>query len=203
MPITLADILTKYFPENAYLALASTIESYKFSFTVTKERKSKLGDFSVRKGQTPKITVNGTLNPYSFLITFLHELAHLAVYISHGRKIKPHGPEWKQQFQDFLLLSIKHQLFPDELLKEVLLFTTNPKASTAASPELMKALAQFDNNSTEKNTLYLDDIATDNIFIFRNQRYKKLEKRRTRVLCERLTDNRQYTISGHAEVTKE
>ena len=200
MPITLANILNNYLPEHAFQVLSNTIDTYKFSFTVTKERKTKLGDVRVRTGETPKITVNSTLNCYAFLITFLHELAHLAVYEQYGRKVKPHGIEWKNQFQDFLLITIKHQLFPDELLKEVLLFTNNPKASTAASPDLMKALAKYDLNTTNEKKIYLDDIPVGHTFIFRSQLYKKLEKRRTRVLCERIIDKRQYTISGHAEV---
>jgi SprT protein len=200
MQLTLADILKKHFPSSAYTVLSNTINEYKFSFKATRNRTSKLGDFRVREGQIATLTVNGTLNPYSFLITFLHELAHLAVYEQFGRNHKPHGYEWKSQFQEFLLLTIKHNLFPDELLKEVLLFTNNPKASTSASPALMKALAKFDKNSTAEPILYLDDITIGETFIFRNQLYKKIEKRRTRILCERLVDNRRYTISGQAEV---
>tara|TARA_B100000809_G_scaffold101311_1_gene99869 strand:- start:1471 stop:2082 length:612 start_codon:yes stop_codon:yes gene_type:complete len=200
MSSTLADILTRHFPKSAYSALEELINSFKFSFKVTPDRATKLGDFRVRQGHTAAITVNGSLNPYAFLITFLHELAHLAVYEQYGRHHKPHGYEWKSQFQQYLLLTIKHSLFPDELLGEILLFTNNPKASTAASPALMKALATFDKKSTTEYPLYLDDIIIGKTFIFRNQLYKKIEKRRTRVLCERVIDQRRYTIPGHAEV---
>ncbi len=198
MPKQLANILTTYFPKGTYPILEKLITSYRFSFTVTRERKSKLGDFRVRENQTPTITVNGTLNPYAFLLTFLHELAHLAVYQQFGRNIKPHGNEWKSQFQEFLLLSIKHNVFPDDLLPEILLYTNNPKASTSASPNLMKALGTYDEQTEKKH--YLDDVISGDTFVFHNEMYKKIEKRRTRVLCERLSDNRKYTISGHAEV---
>ena len=197
MPKQLANILISHFPKGAYTFLENLITSYHFSFKVTRDRKSKLGDFRVRENQIPAITVNGTLNSYAFLLTFLHELAHLAVYEQYGRKTKPHGHEWKSQFQDFLLIAIKHQLFPDDLLPEILLFTNNPKASTSASPNLMKALGSYD-EQVDKN--YLDDVMLGDVFIFRNESYKKIEKRRTRVLCERLSDSRRYTIAGHAEV---
>ena len=200
MRLTLAEILTKYFPKGAYHPLKETIDSFTFSFKVTPDRVSKLGDFRVKQGQTPLITVNGSLNPYAFLITFLHELAHLAVYNQVGRHQKPHGIEWKNQFQEYLLLSIKHELFPEELLPHILIFTNNPKASTSASPSLMKALAKFDKNTNSQPILYLDDITIGSTFIFRKELFKKIEKRRTRILCERLLDNRRYTIPGHAEV---
>lgn len=32
--------------------------------------------------------------------TVLHEYAHLVVYARHGRKAKPHGPEWRQVMAD-------------------------------------------------------------------------------------------------------
>ena len=202
MPKTLADILTKYFPKNTYPVLSDVINSHEFSFKATKNRTSKLGDFRVRQGHLPLITVNGTLNSYSFLITFLHELAHLAAHLKFGRGIKPHGYEWKSQFQEYLLICIKNNIFPDDLLTHLLLFTNNPKASTSASPDLMKALAKYDCNSNKTvDTLYLDDILIDHFFIFRGETYKKLDKRRTRALCERLSNKKRYTISGHAEVT--
>ena len=162
---------------------------------------TKLGDFRVRLGQRPSITVNGTLNSYSFLITFLHELAHLEVHQEFGNRVKPHGCEWKSAFQEYLLLSIKENLFPDDLLEEILLFTNNPKASTSASPTLMKALARYDERLSSEGILYLDDIGLGQLFVFRKEHYRKIEKRRTRVMCERLLDKRRYTISGHAEVS--
>ena len=201
MQLTLKYILTKHLPLRSYSVLNKVIHSFKFSFKVTGHRVSKLGDFRVRHGSDPVITVNGSLNQYSFLITFLHELAHLAVYNESNKRIKPHGYEWKTKFQEYLLLSIKEELFPKDLLEEILLFTNNPKASTCASPRLMKALAYHDDQSEKRDVVYLEDIELGNFFVFRNQRYRKIEKRRTRVLCERLTDGMRYTISAHAEVT--
>lgn len=200
MPSHLAHILDKYFPKKAYEHLESLISAYHFSFKVTKNRISKLGDFRAREGDTPTITVNGSLNPYSFLITFLHELAHLAVHLEYGRQVKPHGTEWKNQFQEFLLEAIKHHIFPDELLPAILSFINNPKASTSATPALMKALASYDQHKPNLGEVYLDEIPIGMQFSFRGEHYLKIEKRRTRVLCERVSDKRRYTIAGHAEV---
>jgi hypothetical protein len=196
----LSQILTKHFPIEAYASLKDVINTFNFSFKVTRDRVSKLGDFRVVFGQKPTITVNGTLNPYSFLITFLHEFAHLAVYQEFGVKVKPHGYEWKSVFQEYLLITIKENLFPDDLLEEILLFTNNPKASTSACPTLMKALARYDERVSSEGVLYLDDIGLGELFVFRKELYRKIEKRRTRVMCERVLDKRRYTISGHAEV---
>ena len=77
-------------------------QDHPFDFIVSKTRDSKLGDyrFSPQKGH--QITVNHNLNPYSFLVTYLHEVAHLLTYQTYKNKVLPHGNEWKKAFHDVL-----------------------------------------------------------------------------------------------------
>ena len=62
---------------------------------VSKPRKTKLGDYRRpgRPHQPHRISINGNLNPYAFLITLLHEWAHLEIYQEYKGKVAPHGPE--------------------------------------------------------------------------------------------------------------
>ena len=49
-----------------------------------------------------KITVNGDLNPYSFLITTIHEFAHLVTFEEYQGRVKPHGKEWQLTYSKML-----------------------------------------------------------------------------------------------------
>ena len=177
------------------------IERYRFVFKVTSPRKTKLGDFRFHseKMALPEITVNSDLNPYAFLFTFLHELAHLHVFKQWGTEVKAHGSEWKSSFQKLLLLAIRHELFPQELLEEILKFIAAPKASTSATPSLMKAFHKFDKAGILQ--FYLEDVKDGAVFIFQNRYFRRLRKKRTRVLCVDLQNERNYLISAMAQIS--
>ena len=73
--------LNTYLPEGAFEPVVQLINHYKVHLTVTRERKSVLGDYRhAVLGANHKITVNGNLNKYEFLITLLHELEHLLCF---------------------------------------------------------------------------------------------------------------------------
>ena len=74
--------------------LSSPQLSWATSFT--SERNSRYGDYTApRNGQNHLITVNHNLNKYAFLITLVHEVAHLVTYNNHRHRVSPHGGEWK------------------------------------------------------------------------------------------------------------
>ena len=58
------------------------------------------GDFKpLKKSGWSQITINNNLNEYGFLITALHEFAHLLVYEKYKNKVHPQGSEWKKLFK--------------------------------------------------------------------------------------------------------
>ena len=77
---------------------------------LVKKRKTKHGDFRKLASGKIQITVNENENPFRFLITLLHEIAHHIAFQKHGFRIAPHGREWKNAFssiaQPFLIPSI-------------------------------------------------------------------------------------------------
>src|ERR1051325_9211095 len=88
--------LAAYLPEGAFENVVHYLHLYRVHLTVTKERKSILGDYrNAVNGKNHRITVNGNLNKYAFLITLLHELAHLLTYNQYGHRVVAHGKEWK------------------------------------------------------------------------------------------------------------
>ena len=81
-----ADILVKYIPEAAVPTIAEWIIHYDFKLKIKKERNSRLGDYTPpREGLNHLITINHNLNKYAFLITLVHEVAHL-VEMNHGAR---------------------------------------------------------------------------------------------------------------------
>ncbi len=191
--------IAKYFPEEALPFVEGFFREYQFNFRITKKRFSKLGDFRVdSRKKIPSISVNGNLNPYQFLFTFLHEIAHLIVHVKWETRQPPHGDIWKDTFREILLVGIDLSVFPEELSVIIKKFAKNPKASTSADAQLLKALHKYDKN---QNILLLEDIPTNQSFALENgRRFVKGVKRRTRYLCLALDNRRKYLISGTSQV---
>jgi SprT protein len=188
----------KYFPEGAVHFCYQLWKQERFNFKVSKSRKSKFGDFRYKHGETIQtISVNGDLNQYAFLITYLHEVAHHQTYKVHGPRVSPHGQEWKQAFSDLLTQSLQLDVFPQEIMPPLLKYISNPKASTASDPALYAALRAFDNNPHE---ITLANIPDGAYFLFRQRLFLKVNKRRTRSLCREIETGKEYLISELAPV---
>ncbi|NHE58312.1 SprT family zinc-dependent metalloprotease [Cyclobacterium plantarum] len=191
-------------PEKAIPYCYALWEEEPFHFEITRSRISKLGDFRYRKGhEIQKITINHDLNPYQFLITFVHEVAHHRVFSQFkGVGVKPHGPEWKRSFR-FLMAPLLHKnVFPMDVLIPLRLYLNNPKASTGADFFLMKELKKYDRRSASYTGVLLGDLKTGAQFGLRSRIFEKLETKRSRVLCMELSTGRKYLISRHAEVVE-
>lgn len=190
----------KYFPSNAVDLAFDIWQHHGFIFKITKERNSKLGDYRYTYAtKKHMITINHNLNPYAFLLTYLHEVAHLEVHIQHQNNVAPHGTEWKNAFKRLFDMSMEVNAWDEKLLPPLLKYMKNPKASSSADMTLIKALKTFDSDHDEST--YLSDLKTGDIFDFRGRKFRKIEKLRTRSLCEELDTGRRYYIHEIAEVT--
>ena len=67
-------------PEASLEYVKSLILSENITIKLKKSRKTKHGDFSVKKNGLCKITINDDLNQYRFLITLIHEISHSVSY---------------------------------------------------------------------------------------------------------------------------
>ena len=189
--------LMQKMPPGAAPLIARWIVDLKVHFVISKPRKTKLGDFmAAHNGKPPRISVNSDLNPYNFLITSIHEFAHLGCYLKHANKVNPHGSEWKKIYTDMLKPFVSKSIFPEELIPVLVYHVSNPLASSCTCPKLSRALAQYDNNPGT----FLSDINVKMVFTFHEIEYLKLEKRRTRYICKRLSDGKKFLISGRALV---
>jgi len=191
--------LAKYLPTNALDLAVHWIEKHNFQLKITKERLTKLGDFRPpnAKVKYPRISVNHNLNPYAFLVTFVHEVAHLVTYNSTNKRLAPHGPAWKANYIKLLEEVINLNCFPPELLPALNAHINSPSASSCVDTKLHKALRKFD----EHAELLLEEIADGVLFKLKNGKaFKKGKRIRKRYECVELFSNRKYAVSPIAEV---
>ncbi len=170
----------------------------RFDFHLRKKRISKAGDFTCHHGGTPRITVNHDLSVHEFLITYVHEVAHLYVHQQHGFKADPHGAEWKNSFQRLLTPLMTLDIFPEPVLSSLKEHMVNPKASTYSDSALTKQLRSID--PKVKSVTLLSDLPEGSLFDFQGRWFKKGKLKRTRVLCLEIKSKRQYLVPADAPI---
>ena len=122
--------LSAYLPDGTFEPVVQLINQYKVHLTVTRARKSVLGDYRhAVLGANHKITVNGNLNKYEFLITLLHELAHLLCFEQYRNRVEAHGKEWKNIYSALLVSFIQLGIFPADIQKSLQKTLLNPAAT--------------------------------------------------------------------------
>lgn len=172
---------------------------HSFTFKVSRDRKSKLGDFRYTKSSNQyAVTVNRGLNPYAFLITYLHEVAHVVTYRQFKSSCKPHGREWQENFKRLAIPVLHPKVFPPDILDAFHKYLKSPAASTSGCAPLTMALRHYDQG--EDNQLLLGAVGTGCKFIFKDRTFIKIGKKRTRALCKDLGNGRNYLIPEVAQV---
>jgi SprT protein len=192
--------LQNYLPPGTYEAVLNYLRQYKVHLTVARERKSILGDYRHRTHYTNhRISVNGNLNKYSFLITLLHELAHLLTFEKHGNEVFAHGREWKTIYAQLLDQFLKHHNFPPDIEKEIILSLRNPAASSCAEEGLLRALRKYD--AAGNNYFLVEEILPHAVFRTPDGRlFQKGEKLRKRFKCKEVKTGKVYLFSPVYEV---
>lgn len=196
-------VLEQFLPHGTFDLVAPFFQSHAIHLTLTQERKSVLGDYRNPSPDKPyhRISVNSNLNPYSFLITLLHELAHLLTYVHFKHTVSPHGKEWKTQFRHVLIPFIGKEIFPQNVEKALISYIHNPAASTCTDPNLFKALYRHDER--KPGYLLVDDLKDGDLFAIEDGRiFEKLETLRTRSRCRELKTRKVYFFQGIVEVIK-
>ena len=173
-----------------------------FELRIASPRKTRFGDFCVTPQNRLRISVNANLNPYHFLVTYLHEVAHCKVYLRYKTRVRPHGSEWKATFGDMLRSAVLLGAFPESIELAVRQYADNPKSSTARDSRLYEALCRFDLSTAEtpSNKIRLQDLKDGQRFVFQERAFIRLALRRTRVLCIAVDSKRRYTILATALV---
>ena len=192
------NILEKYLPSHAVEPLFALIEANSVHLKIVNERKTRHGDYRRMPQGVHQITVNANLNKYRFLITLVHEIAHLVAFEKFGRHIKPHGNEWKIVFQRLMLPFIRPEIFPAEILPLIARHFRNPRASSDTDAHLSVALKKYD-PTNDKN--YVFEVPLGTVFrIYNGKVFKKGQRRIKRYECTEVETGRIYLFQPNAEV---
>lgn len=193
--------LAAFLPEGSFDDVTAYLHQYKVHLAVTRRRKTVLGDYRhAHMGSNHRITVNSNLNKYEFLVTLLHELAHLLTYEQFGNRVEAHGREWKQHYRSLLVRFIGKKIFPADVEQALMQSVINPAATANGETNLLLVLRRYDNHKRE-GYFPLAEIPVGTLFETEDGRvFRKETKRRSRFTCVEIKTGLKYTFSPVHEV---
>ena len=193
------EFLDNYLPPGASGKLFEYLHFYKVHLTITRSRKSILGDYRHASGKDHhRISINGSLNKYAFLITLIHEIGHLITFQQFGNKVNSHGKEWKLAYrkvlEDFLLL----ELFPADLKQALYRSLHDLPASSCSDINLTRILKKYDRAD---HIVLTEDIREGEHFKTSDGRiFQRGKQNRKRIECAEVRTGKLYLFSPVYEV---
>ncbi len=192
--------LKEFLPDGSFDEVVHYLLHYKVHLTITRERQTVLGDYrNSYAGKNHRISVNGNLNHYAFLITLLHELAHLFTYERYGHRVPAHGKEWKNEYSKILAQFLLKKIFPEDINKALLKTLQNPSASSCADTTLLRVLHKYD--PQKEGVILVESIPDGGSFKIKGGRvFKRIEKLRKRLKCVEVATGKIFLFSPVYEV---
>lgn len=187
-------LLKKYLPLNTSGYVLELLLKYPVKFKIVNPRKSKLGDFRAsNKSGHCQITVNKDLEPLNFLITTVHEIAHLYNWMEFKGKISPHGKEWKNEYKKLFQPLLNTECLLEEEIKILKSHLSNPKASSCSDTKLT-------NYFRKEGVKRVEELPIGSSFILNGRTFTSEKKLRKRFLCLEQESKRKYYVNGLAEI---
>jgi len=172
-------------------------------------RRTKLGDHRapVRGRTVHQITINDDLNPYAFLTTLLHEIAHAVTWERHvrprkpfSRRVLPHGAQWKSEFGRILAPVVEQGALPEDVALALARYLRDPAAATCSDRGLVVALAKYD--LPDPSRTLVEEVAVGAAFRVEGGRmFLKGPKLRSRFRCYDAKTGVEYRIHPLCRVT--
>ncbi|MCL2416672.1 MAG: SprT-like domain-containing protein [Bacteroidales bacterium] len=194
--------LMPFIPEKSLDEVVILLQKYPIHLGLMAPRSRVFGDYRApqRNGEFHKITVNGDLNKYAFLITLLHEYAHLLVFVEHGPRAQSHGNEWKSAFRQLLRRLIQLEIFPEDIGLALQNYMIKTPASTATDPRLMRVLERYNTRKRPENEITVEQLPPRARFKYNGDFFEKGERLRKNYTCIRLSDGAKFRFSPVAKV---
>ena len=193
----LTRMLAERIPEASVGYVIELLVCQPVDLVISPPRRTRLGYYRSPGRGRPwhQISVNEDLNPYAFLITLLHEIAHLQVARTIRRSVAPHGLEWKASFGQLLKPVVREHNLPDDVAVAIAGMMQNPRASSCADPTLLTALSSYDDNAGA--VVRVDDLPEGSTFRLASGRvFRHKQRLRTWHLCEEVATRRRFRVRG-------
>jgi hypothetical protein len=190
--------LHQYLPKQAVDQVLHLFNQEHLKVDIVPHRRTRHGDYRRLIDGTHVITINQGENPYRFLLTLIHELAHFKAFSHYGRMIKPHGIEWKNTFRQLMLPFLRSEIFPETVLRPLAHYLKNPKASSDSDLSLTLALKSFD---PKDDKTYIFEVPEGRSFKTQQGRtFIRGAKRAKRFICTEASSGRTYLFQPHVAV---
>jgi len=191
--------LDNYLPAGASEKVLEYLHRYQVHLTITRSRKSILGDYRHATGSdNHRISVNGSLNKYAFLITLIHEVGHLITFQQYANRVNSHGREWKLAYRKVLEDFLHLKLFPTDLHQALLKSLHDLPASSCSDVNLTRVLKKYD---VRDKTILVEDIPEGALFKTSDGKiFKRGRQIRKRIECPELRTGKLYLFSPVYEV---
>jgi hypothetical protein len=193
------EYLDNYIPAGASGKMLEYLHRYKIHLTITRTRKSILGDYRHATGSDHhRISVNGSLNKYAFLITLIHEIGHLITFHQYGNRVNSHGKEWKLAYRHVLEDFLHLKLFPPDLHQAILKSLHDLPASSCSDINLTRVLKNYD---AKDKTVLVEDLKEGTHFKTSDGRiFKRGKQIRKRIEGVEIQSGKLYLFSPVYEV---
>jgi len=191
-------------PEAAAGYVGELLARHPVDLRVVPRRSTKLGDHRPPTPATPwhRITVNEDLNRYAFLVTLLHELAHLTTHVEHRsrRRLRPHGREWQGHFARIIEPVVTAKLVPGDLITALRTVVARPRAATCSDRRLLLALSCYD--PVDTGLTRVEQLESGDLFqLETGRRFIRGARLRSRYRCIEAATGVEYRVHGLARVT--
>jgi len=195
--------LMPFIPEKSLDEVVVLLQKYPIHLGLKAPRKGVFGDYLApqRIGEFHKLTVNGDLNKYAFLITFLHEYAHLLVFVNHGPRVQAHGNEWKTYFRQLLYRFIQLEIFPEDIRLALQNYMIKIPYTTSSDPQLMRVLERYNLRKRPENEATVEQLPPKARFKYNGELFEKGERLRKNYTCTRLSDGAKFRFNPVAKIT--
>jgi len=194
------EYLENYLPKDSGERIFRYLHEFKVHLTITRSRKSILGDYRhSTHHHHHRISINGNLNKYAFLITLIHELAHLLTFMEFGNRVASHGREWKAHYRKMLQEFIHLNIFPEDIISAIRKSVHNLPASSCSDDDLIRVLRNYDVNPSQG--VFVEELEEGRLFSIDNgQVFQKGKKVRKRFQCKEVATGRIFLFSPVFEV---
>ena len=133
------------------------------------------------------------------LLTAIHELAHGVVWLDYpaSSKIKAHGPEWQNTFQDLLTYALQSHFFSAQAEPFIV---RHIQQGVSASSGTDIQLEEYFMQQEASTALLLKQLPMGCLFEFEGMVFQKGRKLKKRFECTEVQSNRLYRIHPLARV---